>query len=221
MSVLRPVGPLPARVYWVRRALAVVVAVAALLAAAWAWGAVTGGGEGGTPVATGPTPGSSGSVSPAPSSSPSVSPTPAPSGSVSPSPKPTATGTRACADDDIAVTAATSSTTYPAGKDPRFTVKVTNTSKKACTRNVGQRAMEVRVSQGETIIWSSDHCAPGGSADVITLGPGKSFTTSVVWSRTLSEKGCPTSQPPAPAGTYALNGRNLKVLSEPVAFALA
>ncbi len=221
MSVLRPVGPLPARVYWVRRALAVVVAVLALLAASWAWGAVTGGGDDGTPSATGPSPTSSGSVSPSPSSSPSVSPEPSASVSASPSPKPTASGTPACADDDITVTAAVGSTTYPAGQDPRFTVKVVNTSKKACTRDVGQRAMEVRVSQGETLIWSSDHCAPGGGANVITLGPGKAYTTSVVWSRTLSEKGCPTDQPPAPAGTYALTGRNLKIVSEPVAFALA
>ena len=62
---------------------------------------------------------------------------------------------------------------------------------------------------------------PEAQSNVITLGPGKAYTTSVVWSRTLSEKGCPTDQPPAPAGTYALTGRNLKIVSEPVAFALA
>jgi hypothetical protein len=112
-------------------------------------------------------------------------------------------------------------TTYPAGEDPRFTIKVTNTSEKTCTRDVGQKAMEVKVSQGDTLIWSSDHCAPGGSAKVVSLKAGASYTTSVVWSRTESKKGCPTGQPDAPAGTYALAGRNLTVTSQPAAFALA
>ena len=81
--------------------------------------------------------------------------------------------------------------------------------------------MELRVSQGDTLIWSSDHCAPGGSAKVVTLDAGESYTTSVVWSRTESEKGCPDNAPDAPTGTYALTGRNLTVVSEPSAFALA
>ncbi len=116
--------------------------------------------------------------------------------------------------------ATTTKTTYPPNQDPRFTIKVTNTSKKTCTRDVGQRAMELQVNQGNTLIWSSDHCAPGGPSKVVPLKAGQSYTTSVVWSRTESAKGCPSNSPDAPAGTYALTGRNLKVVSDPTAFAL-
>lgn len=218
MSVLHPVGPLPPRVYWVRRLVVAIAVVLALLLLTWAWGALTGGdNEGGS----GTTPGSTQSSSPLVSPSVTASPTQSESPSPSASPSKSATGTQECPASSIEVAATPNKTSYPAGEDPRFTVKVTNTSKKACKRDVGQKAMEVQVNQGKTLIWSSDHCAPGGEAKVVTLDPGKSYTTSVVWSRTLSKEGCPDNQPDAPAGTYALSGRNLTVESDPVAFALS
>jgi cytoskeletal protein RodZ len=215
VSVLHPVGPLPPRVYWVRRLLVLAAALVVLLVAAWAWGAVTGdeGGDGAEPGGTQSSPPAT-SQSPEPTPSDSGSPSPSPSTSKSPS------GTPACADDDIQVVATPSKTSYAEDQDPRFTVKVTNTSKSACKRDVGQKAMEVRVSKGDTAVWSSDHCNPGGDPDVVTLKAGESYTTSVIWSRTTSKAGCPDGQPDAAPGTYALTGRNLKVLSEPVAFAL-
>src|SRR4029077_8051744 len=110
--------------------------------------------------------------------SPSVSKSSSPSPSASKS----STGTPACADSGITVVATPGKTTYPAGEDPRFTIKVTNTSKKTCTRDVGQKAMEIKVAKGDSRIWSSDDCAPGGSAKVVTLKAGQSYSTSVVWS---------------------------------------
>ncbi len=223
MSVLRPVGRLPARVYWFRRLLLLVVVVAGLLLAAWAWGAITGPDQAG--AAAGPTgsqtpaPDASPSSTSTPTSSPTSSPSTSPTGSASPSE--TASGPAQCADSDIVVIASTSQSTYPAGQDPRLTVKVTNTSKKTCQRDVGQKAMEVKVTQGDRRIWSSDDCAPGGSAKIVPLKAGQSYTTSVVWSRTTSKPGCPSGQPSAKSGTYALTGRNLKVTSKPTAFALA
>ncbi len=219
MSVLRPVGRLPARVYWFRRVLLVVLVLVVLLLAGWAWGVMTGpdqpGAAAGTGVSQTPTP----DATPTPTSSLTSSPTSSPTSSASPSE--TTSGTPMCADSDIVVVASTSQSTYPAGKDPRLTVKVTNTSKQTCRRDVGQKAMEVKVNQGDRRIWSSDDCAPGGSAKVVPLKAGQSYTTSVVWSRTTSKPGCPTGQPSAKAGTYAVTGRNLKVTSEPKAFALA
>jgi hypothetical protein len=219
VSVLRPIGPLPARVYWVRRVLLAALVILALLVASWAWGAVSGSGSSASP---GSSPGTGSSPGATPSSSGG---SPSPSTSTSPSPSPSvsksATGTPACADSTITVVATPGKTTYPADEDPRFTVKVTNTSKKTCTRDVGQKAMELKVSKGDTRIWSSDDCAPGGSAKVVTLKAAQSYTTSVVWSRTTSKAGCPDGQPDAPAGTYALTGRNLKVTSQPAAFALS
>lgn len=215
---MRPVGPLPARVYWVRRAIIAVLAILVLLAASWVWGAVSGGDTEAAPTT---------SVSPSPTASPSASVTPtespsaSPSASASASPKATQGAAKVCADSAISVVAKSDRTTYESGQNPKFTLTITNTSKKTCTRDVGQKANELTVNQGDTLIWSSDHCAPGGSPKIVSLAPGKPYVTGVAWSRTESSKGCPKNPDDAPPGTYALTGRNLTVVSKPQAFALA
>lgn len=219
MSVLRPVGPLPPRVYWVRRIAVLVACLVVLLLAAWAWGALSA--DDAQPAGGSPAPSGASSLPPAQSPSPSSTASTAPSSSTSPEPSRSASEPGPCADAAIEVTATPDRTSYGPGQDPRFTVKVTNTSKQSCERDVGQKAMEVKVSQGEKLIWSSDHCAPGGEAKVVLLKAGDSYVTSVIWSRTTSKAGCPSGQPDAAPGTYALTGRNLKVVSQAVAFALS
>ncbi len=220
---MRPVGPLPARVYWVRRAIIAALALLVLLAASWVWGAASGDDpeEVALPVTSSPAASPSDSASPAGSSSPSASNSPSPTASASPSPTASKSEAKVCADSVIAVTAKSDRTTYASGQNPKFTLTITNTSKKTCTRDVGQKANELFVKQGDTLIWSSDHCAPGGSAKVVSLPAGQSYVTGVAWSRTESSKGCPKNPDDAPPGTYALTGRNLTVVSKPQAFALA
>ena len=100
-------------------------------------------------------------------------------------------------------------------------MSVRNTGSMPGTPDVGQAALELRVSTASgTSVWSSDDCAPGGPHDVVTLRPNQIFRTALVWSRTTSKPGCPTGQPKAAAGNYVLKGRNLDLTSARAAFEL-
>ena len=126
----------------------------------------------------------------------------------------------ACPDSVIKVTALTDATTYPAGKDPRLTVEVSNIGTTSCKRDLGQVALELIVSSGSARTWSSDDCNPGGSHAVVTLRAGQTFATTVVWSRTTSAPGCPSGKPQAAPGHYQLVARNLTLTSAPAPFQL-
>ena len=159
-----------------------------------------------------------------PAPSPSVSPTDTASASPAPSKtkkkKPKVKLEPACADSAIDVTVATDTETYPADVDPAFTFTVENVSQKACSRDVGQAANELRVTSGGARVWSSDDCNPGGAAERSNLEPGDRFVQTVSWARVKSAEGCPTPEDAADPGTYQVVARNGEVTSEPVAFEL-
>jgi hypothetical protein len=156
---------------------------------------------------------------------------PEPSASVTPSPtqtsspKPTKTQSTAptaplCDDQDIEVAVTTNETSYAAAQEPTFTLTVENISNAKCRRDVGPRALELRVSSGGSKIWSSDDCSPGGAVDERTLLPGNSFEQTVQWSRVISAPDCPTPQEQASAGDYQVVARNLEIISDPAVFTL-
>jgi hypothetical protein len=99
-------------------------------------------------------------------------------------------------------------------------MRIENTSAKACTRDIGAPQNELVITSGTTRVWSSDDCNPGGTAQVVTMTPGQSYSVSVTWLGHLSQKGCPANQPTAGKGTYKLTARNGGVTSAPATFAL-
>lgn len=217
-SLLHPVGPLPPGAYWLRRALALVLLVVLVLAAGWAVRAVAG-------------PGIDPQAGAGPSSSPAAlasSPTPAKSATPTASARPTtpasatASASKAplCADAQLSTAVRTDHATYPAGQQPKFTLAVRNTGTSDCRRDVGQNALELRVISGGVMVWSSDHCSPGGAPDLRTLTPGQTFTATVQWARVSSQPGCPANQPPAAAGSYSVVARDLTLVSPPATFTL-
>jgi hypothetical protein len=203
--MMHPTGPQSPGVYWVRRAVVLVVLLVLLLGVRWL---LTGRG-GGTPSAT-PTP------SPSSSSSQSSTPTT----STSTSPKPTSTGTVSCTKSQISVTASTDAASYPVGSTPHLRMKIENTSSTPCTRDIGASQNELLITSGTARVWSSDDCSPGGGSQVVTMAPGQSYSVAVTWLGKLSAKGCPANQPAATKGTYKLTGRNGDVTSAPAVFAL-
>ena len=202
---MRPVGPHSPGVYWFRRLLVLVV-VLLVIALVWWLFFKDDGSEPAAPVAA-PT-----------TSSPTPSPTPTPTKTRTP--KTTEPAAPLCEDDAIEVTVETDETSYPPDQEPTFTLAVKNTSAKACSRDVGQSALELRVSSGGQLVWSSDHCNPGGEERIQTLEPDDRFVQSVEWARATSAEGCPTPADSAEAGDYQVVARNLEIISEPAAFTL-
>jgi len=213
----RPGAPrprLPARVYWVRRAivLGVLLVVVALLVVLGTWvvGLTRGGdadpGAAGLSPSGSPAPstGAEGAADPGESTAPSV---PA--------------GPQACAPETLAVTLAADAATYGSGALPSFTVTIANNGADACLVDAGDAQREVKIASGTDPIWSSRDCAAAGTqVRQLLLAPGASDVTTVQWERKRSAAGCPGGQPAARAGTYSAALTVGTVASAPVVFAL-
>ena len=194
-----PVGPLPPSTYWRRRLLLLVVVLLVLLVVTRACG-VWGGSNASTPT---PTP----SPSPTATATRTATPTPTPSKST----KPTTTAIKACTDAEVLVFARPAKAQYPVGGPVSIKYVVTTTSDTACTRDIGSAKDEVVITSDGRRVWSSDDCNPGGSPDVRPISRTSPYAVTVTWDGTVSQPGCPSPKPKAPAGSYLSTGRNGEV----------
>ena len=229
--MLHPVGPLPAPVYWRRRALALVGVIAVLTLL----GTTLAGGDGtqaaGQPAGSGQPAASAGTatgspVSPSPSGTPTITPPPleqsgpADGGpglgsgadpgtetTASPSPTPSPDKPRPCPDSAIRLTVKTFAPAYRVGAMPVIALTVQNVSTATCTRDLGAAQQEVLLYAGATRLWSSNDCYPGGTKDPQPLGPGDSASFSVTWSGLSSRPKCAGERVRVGAGSYLLLGR--------------
>ncbi len=212
-ALLHPVGPLPPRTYWVRRAVVVAgLVVAVLLLARWA---ASLGGPGGRASGRpgGPTP----VTDTTPTSTRSM--VAAPSASASPPASPPPRAPQACPDRSLSVTAGTDAVSYLPGVRPVLTMTVRNVGPVACTRDLGPGARGLRVLSGADRIWSSDDCERPGTA-VTLLGRGVARSVSLSWPRVRSRPGCPTPGAAARPGTYRLYAELGRINSAPAVFSL-
>lgn len=215
------VGPLPASVYWRRRALVLggVVLVVALI--------VYSCGTSGTTA--GPGPGSSSSpVALAPSEAPSSTPdVVAPVVEVTPTGTPEApvTDPNACTDQELSVTPVAEKTTTPRGSTIQLKLLIKNTSQRTCTRDVGADQQELYIVLGTHRIWSSDDCDGPTGTDLRSFPPGHERSYTASWNG-KSSSSCSTTAKRTPdgptpeAGDYQLFGRVGTDLSEPVTIKL-
>lgn len=218
--VLHPVGSLPPGAYWLRRLLVLVLLVAVVAGGWWLFGRL--GSDSGSPTASSSSgPGSQSSTAAANTSSAQAthSASSTPSATHTPTRSASPTATPACAGSAIKVRAQTDASTYAPGVQPRLTIQVSNAGATACQRDLGQAALELVISTGTTRAWSSDDCNPRGGASVVTLRPGQTFSSTVVWDRHRSQPGCP-QLPLAKPGSYQLVARNLTLHSAPAPFEL-
>ncbi len=201
-------------VYWIRRIAIVLVVVALVVGAWWAFGALRGGGSDEAADVVSPSASPSASASegaPEDQASPSAD-----SGTTEEDAEPAQ-----CPDSVILVEATTDSSTYPVGSTPKLTLTITNTGDVACKRDVGPKANELEITSGGYHVWSSDDCNASSKSKVVTLKPGDKVASSITWNGRLSQKGCPDEEGAvAKAGRYDLVGRNGKVTSDSTPFAL-
>jgi hypothetical protein len=179
MSTFRkPVGPQPPKVYWRRRllvglgALAVIVIVILIVFRP---------GSGATaPKADAPVGKSSSTASPSPSA---------------------ATGA-ACVPARLKLVAVTDKTTYGAGEQPQISMSITNTGSADCTMNLGSTQQELIITSGSEQIWDSKDCQTAPVDTPSTLKPNVPITTPPIpWDRTRSSATtCDKTRPAVTAG---------------------
>jgi hypothetical protein len=229
VCVLHPVGPLPASVYWRRRAVAFAGVVGVLLLF---WAVLAGGGGDGGPAraaavgSPSPSAPASGQTSVDPSVDPSgltASPAtndpgraadddgpaggsaPAPT-SRQPAPRPTA-APKPCTDAELRLTVSPAQPAYLVGQAPVLRLQVRNVATVACSRDLGAALQEVVLYHGTTRLWSSNDCYPEGQRDLELMRPGVQYTFPVTWSGLSSQPKCFGARTRVGAGSYALVGR--------------
>lgn len=198
LALLRPAGPEPGWVYWVRRVLVLAVLAVVVLVGSRVLG---GGGSSAARSPAGQPDQPRPTGTPVTSALPSRLPT---SGSASPPPA------QPCEVAALDVRATVAARDHPVGVLPRLMMTVTNEAALACTLDLSTARTALTVYVGSDRVWSSTDCS-SPAPQVQTLLAGRATVArSVAWNRRRSTPSCasPSAQP-LPPGTYELHGQLL------------
>jgi hypothetical protein len=195
--VLHPVGPLPAAIYWRRRALVLTLLLSLCGGGGWLGYALHSrpAGAATTLVAASTAP-----LRPAPS--PALE-------RVTPAVADVLLPPRygRCADAVIAVRV-TAPPTVPAGTPATFGLVVTNTSTSPCLRALDRGLQEVALLDAAgTRVWDSNDCVPLTGSDDRTLTPRQPVSLPMRWNGLTSDPHCAAPPSPPAPGTYVLRAR--------------
>ena len=213
------VGPLPAAVYWRRRAVVLVGLAIVVLIVSYACGGPSSSGAQNTAATDPPTTTPPHPFVPSPTPTPTPSPTPTAFSLV------TSAANGPCTDDEIELIATADQSTVAPKQTVQVTLKIKNISGRTCSRDVGADAQELRLQDASGIVWSSDDCNPRHGVDVRSYPPGKQDTFTLTWSGLRSRSGtgapeCSGTTGPA-VGVYDLVARLDKKFSSPFALKIA
>lgn len=202
---------MPARVYWTRRLLLLVVVLGLVFGAARLLGGVGdgGGGPSATPVAADPT---STPTRPdlTPSRTPSMTPTPtsqsggaAPSvtGGSSASASALATPSGTCKDSDVVVVPSVASPAY-AVRPVIIALTLTTKVAAACNFVVSPAHVAVKVTSGESRFWSTQDCEGAVPKQTVVVRREAPTTVSMAWNGLRSDADCSRSTSWAEPGYY-------------------
>jgi hypothetical protein len=235
-TVLHPVGPQRARVYWVRRLLVVLVVVAlvVLVTTAVSWlrgdrdGAAAAAATGTSAAATPDGAASAGDDTAGDEARGGASADDAESAAAAAGDEDDAeTEDDAaatpvdCTPESLQLTLTSPEVEFDAGTTPVLTATVTNVGDVPCTVDAGAAAREVVISSGEDRVWSTKDCATEESASrQLLLGEGAADAVEIEWARVRSADGCPSGLPEPKAGTYQAVATLGKLSSQTVVFIL-
>lgn len=201
-SLLRPVGHLPASVYWVRRALVLVVLAVLTVLLLRLFGG--GGGDPKNSAATPPqeSPTSSSTPGPSPTAGPASTPTPSPGrGEDDEQAGPTKTRDGSCSGTDVRVSVLPAVRQVASGAP--LNLKVTLSAVRGqCTAKIDPARLSLTITSGNDRIWSTSDCRQLIPQASLVLAEGKESSSTVAWDGRRSRPGCPAGQAPAKAGTY-------------------
>ena len=231
-TVLHPVGPQRARVYWVRRLLVILVVVALVVLATTAVSWLRGGRDDGAAAATGAGQSAGGTASGSDDSSagdasgddaeddaePAADDEEVEDGAESDDAAATPVD---CTPEAIQLTLTSADVEFAAGTSPVLTATVSNVGDVPCTVDAGDAEREVVITSGEDRVWSTKDCATEESASrQLLLGEGAADTAEIEWDRVRSAEGCPSGLPEPKAGTYQAVASLGKLSSQTVVFIL-
>lgn len=180
-----PVGPQPSKVYWRRRlivglaALAVIVVIILIV--------IRPGASSGAPATPSPTTAARHTADPQSSTIPT---------------DPTTASGAACKPANVDVEAMTDKANYGAAELPQLTVSITNTGPNACKLDAGTKAQVFTITSGTEVYWRSTDCQTGAVDAEILLQPGKTVKSQapIAWDRTRSDPAtCSAKRSPVPA----------------------
>jgi hypothetical protein len=199
-SLLRPVGHLPASVYWFRRGLllAVVVVLVILISRLFAGG----GDDTKNAAASDPQPNPTGA---APASTPTTTPTTT-KASTTPTPTPTKTTPPAdltCKGSDLSIDALPANRKIVSGSMLNFVIRFAPVGD-GCKATVNADKLTVTVTSGTDQIWSTSQCDKAIQTATLVVAKGKQSAVTVPWNGHRSRPGCLPGQPIAKPGTYVV-----------------
>jgi hypothetical protein len=219
------VGPLPASVYWRRRAIVLggaLLIVFLVAQACLAASASPGDESAATPPPSPPATGSAldSPAAPADQTATGDRDTPPATVDTGPGAAPPAGDAEQCADDEILVTANASRTEFSTGETVQLEIRIRNDSDRTCRRDIGGDLRELRLNQGTGAnkVWSSRDCAAPTGSNEADLPPGHEERYYIVWNGRSTDD-CDGDQPDGPLvepGEYQLFARLGSIHSEPV-----
>ncbi|MCB0897041.1 MAG: hypothetical protein KDB43_16995 [Nocardioidaceae bacterium] len=189
-------GPLPPRVYWVRRvmilgtALLLVFGIARLLVGG---SDASSGEEAAAPVAAGTTPSVTSVTGPTPGPTAGPTPTGKAKGkhhtkSADPTPTPLAAPEGDCDATDVAVTPKVSHAV--AGRDVLVVLQLRTLESEACTFRTGHDELTVSITSGNDDIWSSRQCPRAIPVRDVTVRKAVTTNLGVTWKARRSDDTC-------------------------------
>jgi hypothetical protein len=199
-SLLRPVGHLPASVYWFRRGLVLVVVLLLFFLVSRLFPGGDGADANNT-AASGPQPNPSGAPV-----GPTTTPSATPKTTEKKSGKPTQTSPPAdkkCAGSDVIVAVLPGSRKVVSGSILNFVVQLDAVSDE-CKATVDATQLVLTVQSGKDLIWTTTHCGKAIPAATLVVAKGKQAATTIGWSGQRSGPGCLPGQPVAKPGTYTV-----------------
>jgi hypothetical protein len=211
--VLRPVGELPAAVYWRRRLVVLIVLLAVLGGAGWlGFTLVAARGDDEAAAATSSVPARVPALERVVPTLDGVETPGAPQGATDAEEAGTAasagpTAGSPCTDDMLGLEVRTPGTAA-VGSKPTFDLVVQNVSAVPCVRTLDKGLQELLLLDGAgNRVWGSNDCFPEASSDTRTLAPGEAVVFPVVWSGLSSEPSCTAPRGTPAPGTYVVRGR--------------
>ena len=189
-------GPLPAGVYWRRRAILLGLALVLVLLVGRLFGGDDGDPSGdGTASQVSGDPTTSAPSDDAPERQPKQ-----PKTSATPQEPVLAQPDGPCADSDIVITPTVEQAV--AGRPVAVTLELRTATSEACTWRVSADHVAVKITSGSDRIWTSAECPKAVPAQDVVVRRDVTTFVDVLWKARRSEQGCPAQTDWARPGTY-------------------